>query len=89
MGKFEPVKKITVTEGDKTQDVFIAGARDRQELEYLEVAEKEKTADELRKKEPKEKPKKSKEEVAERLKWFNKRKEGRTSFSVPNIPWKK
>lgn len=76
MGK-EPlpkIKTITVTEGERTMDVLIPQTNDKEYNDYLEVAEKEKTADELRKQPPKEKSKLSKSEKVEAIKEINEKR---------------
>ncbi len=64
----DQVKKITVEENGKKMDVIIAvseeEAKDKSYVEYLESAEREKTADQLRKQIPKPPPKASKEDIA-------------------------
>lgn len=64
----DQVKKITVEENGKKMDVIIAvseeEAKDKSYVEYLESAEREKTAGQLRKQIPKPPPKASKEDIA-------------------------
>ena len=53
-----PVKRVTIKEGDKSQDVYIAmtdeEANDRSYVDYLQEAQKEKVSNELRKSKPRE-----------------------------------
>ena len=67
-----PIKKITVDEGDKSQEVFIAmtpeEANDRSYVSDLVEGTVEKTKDQLKKKLPREKSKLSKQDQVESIK---------------------
>lgn len=64
----DQIKKITVEENNQKMDVIIAmteeEAKDKSYVEYLESAQREKTADRLRKQIPKPPSKASKEDIA-------------------------
>jgi hypothetical protein len=74
----ELVKSFTVKEGDKQQGVVIAmtpeEARDKSYVDYMELAQREKVSDALRKAPEKEAPKHSKAESVGALKEFNESK---------------
>ncbi len=64
------VNMFTIKEGDRERIVVIPDTGDKQENEYLEVAEREKTANELRKLPPRPVRKTSKAEVGGALKEY-------------------
>ncbi len=62
------IKEYNVKVGDEQMDVFIPQSDDHSYNEYLEVAEIEKTKEQLKKRPPKEKGKASKSDISEVLK---------------------
>ena len=64
------INRFKVKEGDKEMEVLIPDTGDRQYNEYLEEAQREITANQLRKKQDKPKPTASKSDVAEALKEY-------------------
>ena len=82
-----PVKKITVEEGDKKKDVYIAmteeEANDRSYMEYLESAEREKTSNEMRKSKPRGVSNVPKEDVAGAMKEYIKYRDEKKNRSGP------
>jgi len=80
-----PIKKMSVEEGDKKQDVIIAmtpeEANDRSYVEYLKESTEEKTKDQLRKKPPRETSKLSGKEKVDAIKdirEYGAKKQGRS-----------
>lgn len=65
-------KQFTVKHEDKEMQVIIPDTGDRQEMDYLEEAEREKTLDQLKKKPSKQKSRLSKEEQADAIKDWRK-----------------
>lgn len=77
MDKPPKIRKIKVEVGDKSMEVLIPESGDKSYDDYLEEAEREKTAEQLRKQPPKPKSKVSKEDIASAIKErmeFDKRK---------------
>lgn len=73
MGKlWLPINKFVVKEGSREMTVVIPQSGDKSYDDYLEEAEREKTAEQLKKKPPKPKATMSKEDVAGMLKEFKK-----------------
>jgi len=70
-----PVEKIVVTEGDKSQDVYIActeeEAKDKSYMDYLKEGTEYKTKDQLKHKPEKEKPQYGKEHATGALKEYS------------------
>lgn len=74
----EQIKQFTVEEAGKKQGVIIAmtadEAKDKSYCEYLEAAQREKTADQLRKQPEKPAPTHSREDTSGALREFNEHK---------------
>jgi len=64
------MKEITIKHEDKEMTVLIPQSKDKSYDDYLEVAEREKTLDELKKRPAKVKSKESKEDIAGALKEY-------------------
>lgn len=71
MDKPPEINKFTVKEGNKEMLVVIPKTGDKSYDDYLESSEREKTADQLRKRPDKPAPRASREEVSGALREYN------------------
>tara|TARA_R100001530_G_C4187372_1_gene121184 strand:+ start:183 stop:437 length:255 start_codon:yes stop_codon:yes gene_type:complete len=80
------MKRFTVKEGDREQEVLIVGTeeemKDKSQMDYLEKAYKEKTAEQLRNMPSKPKSSKSKKEISGALKEYYEYKKRKQSGDI-------
>lgn len=82
-----PVKKITVKEGNKQQDVYIAmteeEASDGSYVDYIEEAQQEKVSEKIKKSKPKEESSVSNEDKVNAIKEWMKHRDEKRNRSGP------